>query len=110
MTNIPLVISDPFLKYQSHPAPLLQILAPYGEVVLDSSGWNARMTPNTWHLVKITFAPSDSNHGTTTVYVDDTQAGSVSGSAYFDPNFGWNVRMGNFVGCIDELRISNIVR
>ena len=44
------------------------------------------------------------------VYVDGAQAGSLFGSTYFDASYGWNVRMGNFVGCIDELRISKTVR
>ncbi|HEX5222616.1 MAG TPA: LamG domain-containing protein [Verrucomicrobiae bacterium] len=103
-------VSEWSIKYQNQVAPLLQVLAPSGQVVLDPNGWNARITLNTWHLVKITFAPSGQFAGTTTLYIDGAQAGSLSSSTYFDPGSTWNLRMGNFVGCIDELRISNTVR
>jgi hypothetical protein len=68
-----------------------------------SAIWADKMTPNTWHAVKIT-ATADN---ITRVYIDD-MANPVA-TANHSVNWSvtkWQLSVGNFVGCIDELRIS----
>lgn len=73
-----------------------------------SSIWVAKMTPNTWHAVKIT-ATAD---GLTSVYIDDMvhAVASAQNNVTWNTVTSWQLNMGNFVGCIDELRISKGVR
>jgi hypothetical protein len=90
-----------------------QFYGPNNEVVLGSDAWGQKMTTNTWHQIKITFnAPS--NTGTTSVYIDDMShaAGQLQNDAPNTYYIGtpWQLSMGDFVGCIDELRISNTLR
>jgi hypothetical protein len=63
------------------------------------------MTPNTWHLVKITVDTT----GFTTVYVDGNSAVSHATSPSYSGQT-WTLSMGDFVGCLDEVRISNTIR
>jgi len=84
-----------------------QFFGPGGQVVLNSTNWSAKMTPNTWHAVKVTV----STNGLTSVYIDDPihPAATQSTSPSYSSS-DWQLSLGNFVGCIDELRISNTVR
>jgi hypothetical protein len=111
--------------YDTSVAPFPQIDGPGHQVILpsdsaaDGKDWEHLMTPNTWHLIKITAA---NNPGAgcqpgytgfdTKVYIDDMNiaAASLTTCAYIDPNAAWVLSMGDFVGCIDEMRISNVVR
>lgn len=66
------------------------------------------MTPDTWHLLKITVDSS----GHTTVYVDDMNhsAADANTSWGYNPGAAWTLSLGDFVGCIDDVRISNTLR
>jgi len=84
-----------------------QVFGPSGQVVLNSSTWGAKMAPNTWHAVKITVDTA----GLTSVYVDDMTTPAASHAT--PPGYSgldWQLSLGNFVGCMDELRISSTVR
>jgi hypothetical protein len=96
------------IKYHTQDAPYPRIFGPQGNVVVDSATWNTKMTPNTWHLVKIT-AGNGASSGVTSVYIDDmtTAVASSTHSQFLSSNVNWILSMGDFVGCIDEVRISD---
>jgi hypothetical protein len=84
-----------------------QFFGPNGQLVLTSSAWSSKMSLGTWHLIKITVATS----GFTSVYVDDMAnpaATSPTSPGYSGQN--WILSFGDFVGCIDEVRISKGLR
>lgn len=66
------------------------------------------MTPNTWHHIKMTVDTSP----TTRIYIDHmtNPAASQSTPANYNTAPSWQLSMGDFVGCIDYLRISKGVR
>jgi hypothetical protein len=84
-------------------------------VLLDAQGWRTRMTPNTWHKIKITVQLTTSLQTATTVtklYVDDQLAGNATSSTNPSPfkSDAWTLTLGDFVGDYDEVRISNTLR
>jgi hypothetical protein len=93
------------IYYSTGLAAFPQVFGPNGQVVLSSSTWSAQMTPNIWHLVKITVDTT----GFTTVYVDGNSAASHATSPSYSGQ-GWTLSMGDFAGCFDEVRISNTIR
>ena len=79
-------------------------VVPNNSVSQSSDIWASKMTPNTWHAIKITATPA----GLTSVYIDDmtTPAATATHTVNWSVT-NWQLSMGNFIGYIDELRISN---
>lgn len=82
-----------------------QFFGPNGQLVLSSDLWSSKMAANSWHHVKMTVDTSE----TTRIYIDDmaNAAASHSTPANYNTAPSWQLSMGDFVGCIDYLRISN---
>jgi hypothetical protein len=86
-----------------------QLYGPRSQLLMSAADWGARVTLNTWHSLKITV---DSNGTTTRVYIDNQE---VTGSPFTtNPTIvtgsNWTLSMGDFVGNLDEVRISNSLR
>jgi hypothetical protein len=80
----------------------------------DANAWSTYMTPNAWHQIKITVSQSGGN-ATTTLYIDGqlvTSPGNPNPYTAAQNYTGgdWALSFGDFVGDIDEVRISNIMR
>jgi hypothetical protein len=100
------------VKYRTADAPFPQIMAPGHHAIVNSDEWAAKMTPNTWHLVKITAQVQNIYSADTSVYIDDmvNAVNTLHNNPQDVEGSQWILSMGDFVGCIDEVRISNVVR
>lgn len=75
--------------------------------VMSTATWQSMVSPNTWHQIRITI---DTNQ-TTTVYVDNSTNKIVTTVPDWQNNGAdWTLTLGNFVGELDEVRISDIDR
>jgi hypothetical protein len=93
------------------PYPYFQVpndhVVPNDNLALSSGVWSAKMTPNTWHAVKITATAG----GLTSVYIDDMTTAAASGTNPVNWSItNWQLSIGSFIGCLDELRISKGLR
>ncbi len=83
---------------------------PGGQTLVTSSTWGTYVTANTWHLLKVTVA-TVGGVNKANVYVDThTLADNVTVSSFFPSGDNWTLSMGDFVGDLDEVRISSTVR
>jgi len=93
--------------YYTPPTPNFpQIEGPQASLLLNGTNWPQVITANTWHSLKITLDGA----GTSRVYVDGTLQGSSSTAPNYGRSGNWTIRMGDFDGDIDEVRISNVLR
>ena len=76
------------------------------DVITSASQWQNAVSLNAWHKFKVTFAAN----GAANCYIDGSLVSSVTTSMYVPRSSAWAIRLGNFDGDIDEVRISNVVR
>jgi transcriptional regulator CtsR len=100
-------LMDPMWPQSGQPIGYPQVNGREWDVIVTATQWRDSVSFNAWHKFKLTFAAD----GMARCYIDDVQIGSLQTSvnvARTTPS--WTVKLGNFDGDIDEVRISNIVR
>jgi len=79
-------------------------------VVLTPDEWQANISLNTWHNIRIVYS-FVGNNPTTTIYIDRTFQKTVSTPvAQTYPFLPWILYIGNFEGDVDEVRIRSTDR
>lgn len=86
--------------------PIVPTIGVAGTDLLDETNMALHFKFGVWQKMRITFDSSSTTRG----YID----GQLIATITVDPNIGrsndWTLSLGNFDGCIDELRLSNTVR
>jgi hypothetical protein len=95
--------------YNANISPKAPGFYTHGTLVVKPDEWQANVSLNSWHNIRITYTLVG-NNPTTTVYIDRTFKKTVPTPVVRTYTVPWTLYIGNFDGDIDEVRISKVDR